>query len=105
MLQSQLQTQPLASLISYENGQPVSVLAGAAVALANRSDLNVLSDIEHQRVVPLTALAPFPPAPPPKILVCIIRIHVCTTPTIAATGINFCLKRQTCIHNPTLTWC
>ena len=63
VLQSQLQTQPLASLISYENGQPVSVLAGAAVALANRSDLNVLSDIEHQRVVPLTALAPPPPPP------------------------------------------
>lgn len=49
-MQSQLQTQPLASLIAYTAGQPVSVVAGAAIALANRSDLNELKDVEHQRV-------------------------------------------------------
>lgn len=49
-LQSRLQTQPLASLIGFTAGQPVSVLAGAAITLANRTDLNVLSDIAHQRV-------------------------------------------------------
>ena len=50
ILQSRLQTQPLASLIGFTAGQPVSVLAGAAITLANRTDLNVLSDIAHQRV-------------------------------------------------------
>lgn len=50
LMQSQLQTQPLASLITYTAGQPISVVAGAAIALANRSDLNVLRDIERQRV-------------------------------------------------------
>lgn len=49
-LQSRLQTQPLASLIGFTAGQPVSVLAGAAITLANRTDLNALSDIAHQRV-------------------------------------------------------
>ncbi len=50
MVQSQLGTVPLVSLINEVNGEPLSFLAGSAVARANRTDLHTLEDINNQRV-------------------------------------------------------
>ncbi len=50
VVQSQLGTVPLASLINEVNGKPLSWLAGSAVARANRTDLQTLEDINNQRV-------------------------------------------------------
>ena len=50
VVQSRLGTVPLVSLINEVNGEPLSFLAGSAVARANRTDLNTLEDINNQRV-------------------------------------------------------
>lgn len=49
-VQSQLGTVPLVSLVNEVDGKPLSWLAGSAVARANRTDLQTLEDINHQRV-------------------------------------------------------
>lgn len=49
-LQSRFGLVPLVSLINKYNDQPLYSLAGAAVALATRSDLQTLPDIKNQRI-------------------------------------------------------
>ena len=50
VLQSRIGTVPLVSLINEWHGEPLQHLGAAAVALANRSDLQVLKDVKDQRV-------------------------------------------------------
>lgn len=49
-VQSRFGLVPLVSLINKYEGKPLYSVAGAAVALAGRNDLQTLQDIKNQRV-------------------------------------------------------
>lgn len=49
-LQSRIGTVPLVSLINEWHGEPLQHLGAAAVALASRTDLQTLKDVENQRL-------------------------------------------------------
>lgn len=59
MVQSRFGLVPLVSLINKYEDKPLYSLAGAAVALASRDDLQTLPDIKNQRVSAcINALSP-----------------------------------------------